>query len=112
MRVRLKAESEKHKGWLRPGETYSVLEILFSHSKTPEFRIYSPLENTPAMFEAAEFVIEDNTIPGNWRINLVGDSSFKLTPQPWAERGFWERYFDQDPEAIRIFNEQKKLIEQ
>jgi hypothetical protein len=33
-----------------------------------------------------------------------------MRPAPWGVVGFWERYFDGDPEAIAIFEEEREKI--
>jgi hypothetical protein len=49
------------------------------------------------------FTTVDERIPPNWVVRARDDGILKLAPAAWLEPGFWERYFDLDPEAIATF---------
>jgi hypothetical protein len=37
-------------------------------------------------------------------------STVELLPEPWTQPRFWERYYDGDPDAVRIFEEETRKI--
>ena len=51
-------------------------------------------------------------IPPTWIIRLGPGGWIELTPKPWAQTGFWERYYDGDADARTIVEEEwRKIIE-
>lgn len=66
------------------------------------FRMFGD-ECTPALFGASQFEVVSDAIPSAWRVRRVGDSLLLLEPEAWLTPGFWEAYFNLDPEAERIF---------
>ena len=92
-------------GWLRTGSNYAVQEIFFEKQRGVSYRIISDDAATPAFFPANECTIIDGSIPSSWKAHIYDTGSFVLSPPAWLEPGFWERYFDDDPEAKRIFEQ-------
>lgn len=94
--------------WLKRDVHYFVLEIYFGEKCM--FRIVSDSSATPAFFEADSFEIIDGSIPKNWQVSII-DSSLFLGPERWRKIGFWEDFFDDEIEAIKIYNEEREIIE-
>lgn len=99
MRVRLKPSSaDSHPGWLTPGRSYVVLEVIHSPHCDGEvgYRIESDDARTPAIFDAGDFLIVDAAVsPSRVVIREDGGS---------AEAGFWESFFDGDPTARSLYD--------
>jgi hypothetical protein len=38
------------------------------------------------------------------------DGSLQLIPERWARKGFWDDFFNQKNEAIKVFEEERKKI--
>ncbi len=90
-------------GWLNQDTEYVVLEVGTMVNKT-YYRIQSEDNQTPALFEASLFRIVDPHLPASW-IAMMNNDVFiiKLIPIAWAEEGFWERYFDGNCDALKIY---------
>ncbi|MBE0367050.1 hypothetical protein PAUR_a0347 [Pseudoalteromonas aurantia 208] len=62
------------------------------------------------MYKADQFEMISNVLPLNWVVSYDADSYFELAPKSWITPGFWEAYFDGEPEAIQLFNTEKNII--
>lgn len=93
---------------LRIGRVYAVQEVHIDRGRL-SYRVERD-DGTPVLFDAAHFQIIDSSIPESWRHADGRDRSIGLCPPPWAEPGFWERFFDQDPTAVASYAELKQEV--
>jgi hypothetical protein len=103
-------KSQESSKWLTIGKIYHVLEV--SHSSNDGrwlLRFVGEEPNGVALFFLEEFEVVTSKIPPTWIIGWT-KGLFKLTPEPWSQAGFWDRYYDRDPDAIRVFEEERKKI--
>lgn len=110
MKVRLLEEISEEA--LNAGQDYVVasLEITKSYRN---YRIYSDIRESPILFSWDLFRIVDHDIPAVWEFHYNNERNFmKICPPSWSVMGFWERYFDAEPEAIKIFSDELKIIEE
>ena len=99
-------------GWLTVGKIYHVLEVVQGTDRKWMFRMVGDGLNGVALFWLEEFEIVSSKIPDSWIIMWPKDDFFVLRPESWSRPGFWERYYDKDPESIRIFEQERgKIIE-
>lgn len=96
-------------GWFTPQKEYDVLEILIVEMKLIEFRVIGNDGRTPVCVDAGQFIIIDGSIPSNWHIQK-GDGFYEFSPLKWQGLGFWEQFFDGEPDAIKVFNEELEKI--
>jgi hypothetical protein len=89
--------------WLKPGVSYDVLEVRAEPGRLVHLRIAGEQSGTPALFDAALFDTVDGTIPPHWRARLGPGGTLTLGPEAWAAPGFWEAYFDDDPDAVAAY---------
>jgi hypothetical protein len=89
--------------WLKPGEPYDVLEVRAEPGRLVHFRIAGEQPGTPALFDSALFDTVDGTIPAHWRARLAPGGTLTLGPEEWSAPGFWEAYFDDDPDALATY---------
>jgi hypothetical protein len=87
-------------------EEYDVLEMLVLPGRGAKFRILTD-DGVPALFDAAMFVTTAAAIPRHWVMSAREGGLVKLGPAPWLEPGFWERYFDGDPDAIAAYESER-----
>lgn len=67
---------------------------------------------TPALFQTDIFEVVSSVIPPSWIVVSPKPGLLDVGPEPWTRPGFWERYFDQDPEAVAIFKrERERMLE-
>ena len=109
MRVRLRSEVED--SWLDHSVVYTVL-CLYSLPNGPAFRLLGAAEpTTPAIHPACYFDVVDPTVSPRWVCEIAADGqSVNLEPAAWTSEGFWERYFEGDPVATRIFRYELRLL--
>ena len=88
--------------WLTTGNVYHVLEIYIERGSI-DFRILGDEKFTPALHPAGQFELVSGKIPSCWETKFLSNS-FVLGPREWLEIGFWERFFDGEAEARKIFN--------
>jgi hypothetical protein len=97
-------------GWLTVGRVYLVLSVIFSGESEPRLRLVGDGNNGLALFRWDEFEIVGSIIPPTWIIFPGPKSLIQLAPEPWTHPGFWERYYNQDRDAIAIFEQERKKI--
>jgi hypothetical protein len=86
--------------WLTIGKGYVVLSVLFGARTQPLLRLVGDGGNGLALFRWDEFEIVSSIIPPTWILFPGPQSLVQLAPQPWTSPGFWERYYNQDQDAI------------
>jgi hypothetical protein len=104
-------ENLKSSSWLSVGKIYDVLSVYMKFGGRLKFQLIGDDHITPAFHDAEQFEVIDSLIPSNWRASSVPGSHFELTPESWTTPGFWERYFNGEPDAKLIFeSEREKML--
>ncbi len=101
----------QNSSWLTVGKTYHVLSVNMDHGSPVKFQVISDDGQTPVYHNANQFEVVSNKIPEGWVIDFVSKSYLRLSPKAWSKPGFWEEYFDGEPEAIDVFNAERNIIE-
>jgi hypothetical protein len=94
--------------WAKIGSVYHVLSVWAEPGHTG-LRLVGE-ESTPAIFEPEMFEVVSPKIPPTWVITSPKPGCLSLEPQAWSGVGFWERFFDGDPDAIAVFKEEQSKI--
>jgi len=94
--------------WVKIGGIYHVLSVWLEYGQT-RLRMIGE-EPTPALFELEMFEVVSSTIPITWVIVSPTAGCLSLAPSAWNSPGFWEAFFDRDPEAVSCFEEERKKI--
>jgi hypothetical protein len=94
--------------WLSRQRDYIVLSIERS-GESMKFRIASEMNGTPVLFDSAIFEVVDEAQPGTW-IATPTEAGIERSPEPWTVTGFWERFFDGEPDAVQIFKEESEKL--
>lgn len=96
---------------IRIGHRYTVLEIYVEGSDGTTFRVRTS-DGSPGLWGSSMFVAVDDNIPESWSVKLEEKGHLIFGPTPWLEASFWERYFDDEPEAVAVYkSELAKLVE-
>ena len=98
--------------WLSVGKVYLVLEVLVSGRDYIKFRLVSDDNKTPAFHDFSQFELVSGAIPKCWIATFEPGQQFCLSPSIFAQRGFWDRYFDGDDETRRAFDEVLRTLEE
>lgn len=118
MRVRLKTKITSDPTALQGitalthGHDYAVLEISARFIKAASFRIEfieSELRQS-ALFDSRAFTVISHTLPPTWKYFQLESGSFSLCPESWNAPGFWEAYYDGDPRAIAVYEDERAAI--
>ena len=96
--------------WLTLGKVYDVLSVVIEGGEMPMVRLEGDGANGVALFGLDQFEIASTTIPSVWIATLNKKATFELTTELFSTPGFWERYYDGDPDASRIFEKEKTRI--
>ncbi len=72
---------------------------------------YANRKSGVALFPKESFEVVSPTVASTWIASWSSKDFFQLAPERWAQAGFWERFYDQEPDAIHIFEEERKAIE-
>ena len=89
--------------WVSVGHVYHVLEVLASPERT-RIRIVGD-SKTPALYHLEMFELVSGVIPAVWTVSSLRVGHFCICPKSWSADGFWEAYFDGNPEAGDAFQE-------
>jgi hypothetical protein len=120
MIVRCKADADSlvrpeysPKGWLSNDKEHAVLELIMDFGTgESKVRVAADLnDGMPVILPLAVFDVVSGKIPDNWVVSVYRPNYIDLAPREWGI-GFWERYFDDEPDAIKIYHEQVCLIHQ
>ena len=103
-------EEFERDSWLTLGQTYLVLEISVEKKRWMSYRLMSNNNSTPAIFDAQQFEVVSNKIPDEWCFDFVSPNYVGITPKAWIHDGFWEDYFNGEPEAEKIFRETRDRL--
>ncbi len=95
MKVRLK-DGEGHQ-YLSSGREYYVIGI-----EADDFRILDDF-GQPALYAPEIFEVIDAGLPGDWRVEVGGDGERYAYPEELNRIGFFEDFFDRDPDTVRVF---------
>jgi hypothetical protein len=101
---------QEHSSWLTEGKVYHALGMFLDERKTLLIRMIGDDGITPALYGFNQFEVISPKIPSNWVVSW-NDNVFQLAPARWLARGFWERYFNGESEALRIFDEERLTVE-
>lgn len=103
-----RGEPEERSSWLKIGGIYHVLRIQIEPNRTM-FQLVGE-EPTPALFQPDLFEVISSRVPESWVIVSAKHGFLELTPLSWTAPGFWEAFYDREPEAVACFEEQRRLI--
>jgi hypothetical protein len=99
-----------HDSWLSLDREYSVLSVYAESGRQVLLRIESEGEGTPALFPAEMFVTTSAAIPRNWRVHIEQGGAVEFAPESWLKPGFWEEFFNQVPEAVEAYENERAII--
>jgi hypothetical protein len=94
--------------WAKIGRVYHVLSVWTEAGHTG-LRLVGE-ETTPALFELEMFEVVSPKIPPTWVVTSPKPDCLSLEPEAWSGVGFWERFFDGEPEAVAAFKEERAKI--
>lgn len=103
-------KAQTSSAWLTIGKIYHVLSVELDTDRRWLLRLVGDTEPGIGLFPLQQFEVLSSKIPNTWIIAWNSNGAFELTPNEWHQPGFWERYFEHDLEAIRIFEEEKRKI--
>ena len=89
--------------WFDAGEKLPVLSIMIMPSGGPKYLLWSTKQSSVGLFPTVEFDVLDPALPQLWIAKTGLSGQVELSPREWQVDGFWERYHDEDPEALRLF---------
>src|SRR4051812_1975447 len=95
--------------WVKLGAIYHVLSVS-ADERGVEFRIIPRGYESPNLHQSEMFEIVSPIIPPNWVITSPAPGCLSLAPEPWTQKGFWERYFDFHPDARACFERERTKI--
>ncbi|TDC14649.1 hypothetical protein [Kribbella albertanoniae] len=101
-------ELEEQNSSIEVGREYVVLEVLASPGRYVHLRL-DLAPGVPSLWDAEMFETVDPGVPPNWVATIRDGGFLALGPARWRD-GFWERYFDDDPEAIVTFEAERTAI--
>lgn len=96
--------------WLTLGRDYLVLAAEMPPRGPARLRVIAD-DDTPILASASLFAVNAQELPRTWVFAVREGGVVELGPRPWIESGFWERYFDGDEDAVRLFREEVIRIE-
>jgi hypothetical protein len=105
---RLTPDGRKLGSLLTIDHEYAVLAIYVDPRLGCLLRMVGDDKQTPAIFPGDLFEIIDPTIPRNWIAARDKNSVYRLSPKSWLEEGYWERFFNKDPDAVATFEEERQ----
>ncbi|MFB6656306.1 hypothetical protein ACFCWW_30950 [Streptomyces microflavus] len=96
---------------LTEGHEYPVLEVSTPFKRATTFRvefIEAGLRQS-GLFDSRIFTVTSNSLPPNWKYFQLESGSISLCPEPWNASGFWEAYYEGDPHALKVYEEERAV---
>jgi hypothetical protein len=106
--VDFRGASVERSTWAKIGCVYHVLSIWIEPGRT-RLRLVGE-DPKPTLFAPEMFEVVSSVIPSAWVIGSPKPGCLSLEPEAWNAAGFWERFFDQEQEAIASFEEERAKI--
>ena len=100
--VRVAGDSDRDH-WLTLNREYLVLSVLISPKGPAKLRAIADDGRTLILVDASLFAMSSQPLPRSWVLAIREGGVVELGPPSWLEPGFWERYFDRDPDTISQF---------
>src|SRR5271163_1822845 len=96
--------------WLTVGKVYQVMSVILGTDAKWALRLEGDGLNGLSLFRLEEFENVSAKIPSSWIVAWNSKGVFELTTEMWSQSCFWERFYDKDPEAVRIFETERRKI--
>lgn len=97
--------------WLTIGKIYVVLEIDIHSGKEGTYRLIGDnSDQGPALYGSNQFEVISGKLPSNWKVSHRTQERFTFGPEEWQQKGFWERCYEGDPEAMEIYKREARII--
>ena len=96
--------------WVKVDAEYLVLSVFAVPGGRVQVQILTEDGQSAGWFDAAMFMTSDASVPPNWIVNIRDGGELELTPARWAAPGFWESFYDGDPQARSAFAEELSII--
>lgn len=103
-------QTQERSAWLTIGKVYDVLAIECDIYGRWLLRLIGDGLNGVALFEKDQFEVVSSKVLPTWTVSWNDKGGFKLMPEAWSQPGFWERYYDREPEALSIFEQEMQRI--
>lgn len=97
---------------LVPGQIYPLWGVFFRKGVPWYLVCEDPSDSSPRPHLAALFQLVDGSVPAGWSYCVESSNlaSPALLPTPWArDPRFLERLVDEEPGALAVFEEMKRL---
>jgi len=96
--------------WLTLNKEYQVISVELRPRGVAKLRIIADDHRTPILVDSSLFAANGEPLPTNWVCTIREGGTVEFEPQSWAELDFWERYFDRDPVAMTVFEEELRRM--
>ncbi|MGN6686445.1 MAG: hypothetical protein ACTHK1_02795 [Actinomycetales bacterium] len=96
--------------WLSVDRVYRVLSVAATPEGSVQLQVVTDDGRSLGWFESAMFMTTDGAIPPNWVARIGDRGAVELAPARWLVPGFWESFYDLDPGARRVFEEELAAI--
>jgi len=96
--------------WLTIGQVYHVLEVVQDAYGKWSLRANGDGSNGPALFRLEQFEIVSRRVASSWIVRWNERGGFSLTTESWSQPGYWERFYDGDVDARKVFHEEVEKI--
>ncbi|MEN3931779.1 hypothetical protein WJT86_12010 [Microvirga sp. W0021] len=100
--------------WLTLGREYPVLSIDISDSGKISYRIVTSERDgfwpDMGLHQADCFEVTSTIIPSNWRVRIYKNKGLSIYPDTWQDNWFLEAFYDRDPKAFPIFQQEYQKI--
>lgn len=95
--------------WVTVDRDYTVVSVLAEVGGRVKVQLLNDTQSL-GWFNANCFLTVDSTIPANWVARVGEGGALRLAPAAWLEEGFWERFYDADPDAHESVERELTII--
>lgn len=95
--------------WITVDREYTVVAVAAQVAGRVQVQLLNDT-NSLGWFDADCFLTVDPAIPANWSARIGEGGALEMAPSAWLEEGFWERYYDADPDAQESVERELAII--
>jgi hypothetical protein len=85
--------------WVDLDHEYIVLGVLAEPGGAVQLHLLLDRDGNLAWFDSDCFLTVEGSVPPSWTTRIGAGGALELAPTTWHAEGFWELYYDGDPDA-------------
>lgn len=96
--------------WVSVDRDYPVLAVGADFGGRVQLLLLADDGTSLGWFDSKCFLTVDTRLPPSWSARIGEGGGLELAPPAWLADGFWERYYDGEPNAVASVKQELAAI--